>query len=70
MPLPKGFRLANRELYAHNLKLGKPLIKVRTSKWEWGKRNGQKVAADRPATLRSVYWILNQLEQQGGTSHH
>ena len=69
MPLPKDIKLDNRELYAHDLNLGKSLIKVRASKYEWGLRNGQKVAADRKASLRSIYYLWNQLEQQGGSGH-
>ncbi len=69
MPLPKDIKLDNRELYAHNLNLGKSLIKVRASKYAWGLRNGQKVAADRAATTRSIYYLWNQLEQHGGSGH-
>lgn len=69
MPLPKNFKLADRELYSHEAQLSKAIIKVRTSFYEWGRRNGQRVEAKRPATNRSVHWLHNQIEQQGGTGH-
>ena len=42
---------------------------MRTSFFEWGRRNGQRVEAKRAATLRSLHYLRNQLEQQAGSGH-
>ena len=61
----KDFKLADRELYAHEARLSTPLIKVQASKYDWTKKS----LSDKPPLLRSVHWLHNQVDRQGGSKY-